>query len=139
MKHCCYCTVGSRALREYVEKMNRPVEILTSPIINHDITKKEKNAILHIGWIGDYGENKSYTSPFSHKVSLNEIFFPALKELTFRVKLTLLGVRNPKDKEEITRCFSGFDHIEFEIPMDLDWQNEKEVYCRVRDLSLIHI
>jgi len=115
MKNCQLCTVGSNALKMFSGKYNKHVILLTSPIIKHNHVKQKRNKLLHIGWIGDYGLNQGFTSEFSHKISLNQILFPVLKEIDLQLQLTILGIRNLNDKKEIQDYFKDADNIILKI------------------------
>jgi len=131
MRKCQLCTVGSEALKEFAKKYNDNVLLLTSAVIRHSEIKESRNKVLHIGWVGDYGLNKPFTSPFSHKISLNELLFPILKELDFIFKLTILGVKNTNDKIEIENYFSDNDNILLDIPENIDWLDENSIYKKI--------
>ena len=136
MKHSKLCTVGSKALFDFAKAYNEDVLLLTSPVVPHAEIKVKRNPVLNIGWIGDYGLNKEYTSPFSHKISLNEILFPVLKELDFNFKLTILGVKNPDDKKEIEYYFKDHSNIILEIPEDVNWLDEYSIYQRIKAFDI---
>jgi len=136
MCKCDVCTVGSTALANYAGKRNENVLLLSSPMIRHDEVKTKRNKILHIGWVGDYGMNSGYTAPYSHKISLKEILFPILHELSFEFKLTILGVKNPTDKLEIETFFKDRKNIRLNIPMDIDWLDEINIYRMIKDFDI---
>ncbi len=136
MRKCQICTVGSKALKEFAEEYNDNVLLLTSPVIRHTEIKENRNEILHIGWVGDYGLNKEYTFPFSHKVSLNKILFPILKELDFVFKLTILGIKNPTDKIEIETYFKNSNNILLDISENINWLNETSIYKKISEFDL---
>lgn len=136
MCNCGLCTVGSQALADYTREWNKNVLLLTSPIIIHNELKIKRNKILHIGWVGDYGMNDVETAPYSHKVSLGNIFFPILKDLKFEFKLTLLGIKNPKDKLEVEEYFKENTNIDLNIPMGIDWLDEIGLYRMIKDFDI---
>lgn len=136
MKHCKICTVGSKALFEFTKTYNDNVLLLTSPVLRHHEIKENRNKLLHIGWVGDYGLNKGFTSSFSHKISLNEILFPVLRELDFIFKFTILGIKNPDDKKEIECYFKGNTNIILDIPEDINWLDENSIYKRIKEFDI---
>lgn len=136
MKNCQFCTVGSSFLQEYTRQFNEKVVLLTSPVIEHSIVKENKNKILHIGWVGDFGQNHKNSSPFSHKESLNKILFPILKEITFNFKFTLLGIKNPKDIIAIKDFFKNNKNITLDIPKNINWLDENSIYRRIKDFDI---
>ena len=127
MQHCQACAVGSHALMDYVQPHNQQIIFLTSPIIAHTQQKKFRNIQFNIGWIGYYG---------AHKNSLHQLVFPALLQLRFPVKITLLGVQTAVEKAEINHYFLTNDLIELEIPLDLDWLQEMDIYQRISCFDL---
>ncbi len=128
MKNCEACSVGSRAVKEYAEKYNKKVFILTSPILSHHITKQKRNSIFTVGWIGDFGG--------AHRESMFQLFFPAIKNFDFRIKLIILGVSQRQHLEEIKNYFSSNKNISLEIPENIHWQNELSVYRRVLEFDV---
>ena len=136
MGHCKLCTVGSQALFEYTRKKNENVLLLGSPVINHNERKINRNKTLHIGWIGDYGMNNGSTAPYSHKISLTKLFFPILKDLSFTVKLTLLGIKDPDDKLEIEEYFKSCSNIELNIPENINWLDEQGLYHLIKEFDI---
>lgn len=136
IQHCEMCIVGSSALEAYAKQYNHHVAHITSPIIAHAQKKIKRNKILHIGWIGDYGENKGYTPVFSHKVSLNTLLFPILLHLDFQFTLTLLGIKNPNDKLEIEAYFKNNPNITLDIPLDVSWLDEDSIYKRIESFDI---
>ena len=128
MKNCEACSVGSNAIIEYTQKYNPNVFLLTSPVLLHDITKKERNELFTIGWIGDFGGE--------HKKSMFNIFFPAIINVNFQLKLIILGVRQERHRKEIEHYFSKNKNISIEIPKDVNWQDEMSVYERVKQFDI---
>ncbi|MCI4667008.1 MAG: glycosyltransferase [Bacteroidia bacterium] len=136
IKNCDYVQVGSLALQQYCRHLNKQVYINTSPVINHDSRKDKRNYKLNIGWVGDFGNGKATSRPFSHKTSLYTEFFPCLNEIGFPVKLTLLGVKMPQDIPEIQAYFAGKPNIELEIPENLEWEDDGWVYDMLSDFDI---
>lgn len=132
IKNTKFCTVGSKALFNYVREINKNVLVLTTPIIPHQQIKTNRNSVLHIGWVGDYGFNKGVQTLFSHKISLEKLFLPALNEIKIPFKLTLLGIKTEEHKKEIEQFFKGNTYIDLNIPNDINWQDEDSVYKRIK-------
>lgn len=131
IKNCEACSVGSQALKKYAQVLNKNVVLLSSPVISHTEVKGHKNKVLHIGWVGHYGTGVGNSEEYEHKVSLNKIIFPALLELDFIFKLTILGVNDPLDKENIENVFRNKPNILLDIPEDIDWLDEISIYKRI--------
>ncbi len=119
MKNCAGCTAGSHELVKSVQKMNARVTLLTSPVIEHKFAKVRRNKLFTVGWVGYYN---------AHRESLRQLFFPALLQLNFPVKLILLGVTKAEHHIEISRYFSANSNITIEVPEAIDWQDENALY-----------
>lgn len=127
MKRCSVCTVGSIALKEYALQYNEQVLLLTSPIIEHQEVKKDRNNTITIGWIGFYN---------AHKDSVEQLFLPALDSISLTVRLVLLGVTNPEHREQLFLRFAHKPNIHLEIPVDINWQDEEGIYKRVKTFDI---
>lgn len=119
MKKCSACSAGSKSLVDYIRQFNRNVFLLTSPVIDHGLTKAALEKTLTVGWVGYYG---------AHRQSLTELFFPALHNIDFPLKLKLLGVANKIEEQEIKSYFKDNKNITVEAPLDLDWLDEQSIY-----------
>ena len=119
IKNCSALSVGSNELYKSLSKFNKNIHINTSPTPNLDISKKHKNSVLTIGWIGEFGGG--------HKESLTRYFFPALKELPFKIKLVLLGVVDASEYEFLTGYFKNVDSVLLEMPQDIPWKDERYI------------
>ncbi len=122
-KHCESLSVGSKQIEKYLSQFNRKIVHTTSPIVDLEIVKTQRNSIFTVGWIGGFGGG--------HKASLVELVFPALKELRFQLKLILVGVINRDDIEFIQKFFQDNSTIEIEIPSGIDWNNEVDIQKRI--------
>ena len=131
LKQSAAVCVGSDALKTYCEQFNPNVFILTSPVVDHPHKKTKRNGKLHIGWVGDFGNGKQISVPFSHKTSMYKLFFPELKKLQRPVKFSIIGVKNEPDIQEIRDYFEGCDHIELVIPEGLNWKQDLWVYPEI--------
>lgn len=119
IRHSSHCIVGSRELGEYAATLNNRVSVLTSPIIEHNHIKQERNKLLTIGWVGYYN---------AHRASLMQLFFPALVDLGFEVKLIILGVVHPNHFVELNTYFELVKNVKLELPVNVNWQDEESVY-----------
>jgi glycosyltransferase involved in cell wall biosynthesis len=108
--------------------LNKRIILNTSPTLDLNIIKEGKNDLFTIGWIGDFKGG--------HKESLVNIFFPALKDLPFQIKLILLGVHINSDFEYLKNYFKDFKNLQLEIPKNIDWQNEKEIQNRISEFDI---
>jgi hypothetical protein len=86
--------VGSNELARQLSKYNKNIIVNTSPTPDLQIVKKNKNPLMTVGWIGEFGGG--------HKESLMTYFFPALKDLPFKIKLILLGVIDKSEYSLLT-------------------------------------
>jgi len=136
LKNARAVSVGSSALEEYCRGFNTNIKLLTSPVRSHNALKAIRNKKTHIGWVGDLGNGNPKFAEFSHKTALFNIFFPSLLELDRSIKLTLLGVNNEMDRNEIFEYFKDFRNIELWIPMNCDWENDSWVYDKIKNFDV---
>ncbi|NOR86568.1 MAG: glycosyltransferase, partial [Bacteroidales bacterium] len=122
-KNCQIISAGSKQIETYLSQFNNQIVHTTSPIVDLGIVKTNKNTIFTIGWIGGFGGD--------HKDSLIELVFPALKELTFHLKLIIIGVLNIDDIEFIKKYFQDNSNIEIEIPLEIHWNDEVDIQKRI--------
>lgn len=122
-KHCEKISAGSKQIEKYLSRFNSQIIHITSPIVDLGIVKKNRDKLLTVGWIGGFGGD--------HKESLIQIVFPALKELSFRLKLIILGVQKLEDLEFIKKFFQNNTNIEIEIPLGIDWNDEADLQNRI--------
>lgn len=122
-KECKTISAGSRKIAKHLSQFNSNIVHTTSPIVDLNIVKKKRNDLFTIGWIGIFGGN--------HKDNLIKVVFPALIELNFNFKLTIIGVFKDSDSELITNYFRKNKNIKIEIPRNVDWQNEVDIQNRI--------
>lgn len=122
-KNCEKISAGSKQIEKYLSQFNNQIVHTTSPIVDLQIVKANRNTIFTIGWIGGFGGE--------HKDSLIELVFPALKELTFHLKLIVVGVVKLDDIKFIKNYFQDNSSIEIEIPLEIDWNNEVDIQKRI--------
>ena len=65
-----------------------------------------------------------------------ESVFPALKELTFKLKLIIIGVTRLEDEEFIKTYFKDRFNIDIEIPRGIDWNDEKDIQRRIASFDI---
>jgi glycosyltransferase involved in cell wall biosynthesis len=128
IKNCSAVFVGSNELASYLSKFNSHIILNTSPTPDLGITKSRKNNMLEIGWVGGYGGD--------HKHSLEKLLFPALMDLPFMIKLTILGVYNKSDLDFLFTHFKGNLNTELVIPLEIDWLNEVEIQNRIANFDI---
>lgn len=128
MKHCTAVCVGSEALVRVARRYNDRVFLNTSPTMDLGIRKKKRNPVLHIGWIGCFGGG--------HKEGMVRYFFPALEQLDFPVKLTLLGVNKPEERHGLEEHFKNLKNVELLLPGDINWLDEAEVQTRIAEFDV---
>lgn len=136
MRRCAMISVGSMHLEGYAKDYNSNVCIITSGIYEHPYLKKSRNRIPVIGWVGNMGNGNIEAKDFSHKRSLFEILFPAVKNLPFPCRLELIGVVLESDKLEIEAYFSDRPDITLDIPMDLNWEKDEWLYKRISHFDM---
>lgn len=122
-KHCSKISAGSKQIEKHLRQFNNHIIHTTSPIVDLKIVKTTRNAIFTVGWIGGFGGE--------HKDCLIEIVFPALKELTFHLKLIVIGVLKLNDIEFIKNYFQDNSNIEIELPLEIDWNDEVGIQKKI--------
>ena len=127
-RSCSAISAGSAEIMHHLATLNSRIIHTTSPVLDLGQVKTKKNPILNIGWIGDYGGD--------HQIALETLLFPAIKNLSFTVKLTLLGVKKEKTKKEIQAEFQDFDDIQLHIPLDVNWRDEESIQKEILDLDV---
>lgn len=128
LKNCSTVTVGSSELLKNLTKFNPNTFLITCPVKDLRIVKQKRNAILTLGWIGDFAKE--------HKQSLLESVFPALKNLPFQVKLILLGVCRKEEHAFLTQYFQAFEDVFVEMPEDVDWQDETAIQEKIATFDI---
>ncbi|WNJ17639.1 glycosyltransferase [Pontibacter sp. G13] len=136
LEKCESIQVGSKALQDYCLAFNQNVRIATSPVHDHGIVKKQKNPTIHIGWVGDFGNGQDVSKSFSHKKSLYDLYFPFIKQISFPIKLFIIGVKNQADIPEIRSYFKSHPNIELIIPQDLDWTNDDWLFDIIKKFDI---
>lgn len=63
-------------------------------------------------------------------------FFPALKELSFPIKLILLGVLEKSERTYLTSYFKEDKNVLLDIPENISWLNEEEVQQRISEFDI---
>lgn len=122
-RHCAKISGGSQQIISHLTKMNNRAVHTTSPVVNLNIVKQKRNEVFTIGWIGGFAGE--------HKITITELVFPAIKKLDFPLKLTLIGVIKPEDKEFVISYFKNHTQIEIEIPIISDWNNEEAIQHQI--------
>lgn len=127
-RHCRYISAGSEAILEYLKEFNPNIKHITSPVWDMGIRKEKRNEVFHIGWIGEYG--------WGHRESLKELLFPAIKNLPFQIKLTILGVKDEENLQDLKTEFEGHSGIELSIPMNFYWPDERAMQDIIKTFDL---
>lgn len=130
IQNCSGVFVGSRELVKNLSKFNKNILLNTSPTPDLEIVKTKKNSILTIGWIGDFGGG--------HKEALLSLFFPALKDLPFDIKLVILGVGRKYESDFLflTDYFKATTNIKLEMPRNINWNNETDIQKQLSDFDI---
>lgn len=128
LKNCSAVTLGSSELVKNLSKHNKNSILITCPTKDLKIVKHRKNDILTIGWIGDFTKG--------HKESLLNVFFPALIDLPFKVKLILMGVDRTEEYEFLNEYFKSFKNVTVEIPQNIDWMNEIAIQKKIASFDV---
>ena len=118
-RHSHYISAGSPEIAYYLKKFNRKIIHTTSPTPDYRIIKKERNSVFTVGWVGGFG--------WGHKDSLYKYLFPALKEIGFDCRLTMIGIHNKSDQLELIEFFKEHENIEVDILKNIDWKDEESI------------
>ncbi len=127
LQNCSICTMGSKELISYANKLNPRIVYQTSPTCEIGHYKTHRNSILNIGWIGCFGGG--------HKESLLRYLFPAIRNLPFRIKLTILGVSSNEEKTWLHSTYNN-GRILLETPADINWLDEEELQKRLSGFDI---
>ncbi|MBI9035414.1 MAG: glycosyltransferase [Bacteroidales bacterium] len=127
-KKCHFIAAGSREIAGHLSKYNKNIILTTSPTPNLNIVKTSRSSIFTLGWIGGFGGD--------HKISLVDLVFPAIKELDFPCKFTLMGVTKEADEQFIINYFKSNEYIRVEIVKNIDWKNEPEIQRMISSFDL---
>ncbi len=128
IKNCAAVTVGSAELVKNLSALNTNTIRIPCPTPDLQIVKQKRNALLTLGWIGDFSKG--------HKESLINYFFPALHNLPFKVKLIVLGVTKEAEHLFLNNYFKGYDNVVLEIPENVDWKNETDIQHRIASFDI---
>lgn len=127
-RNCSSVMAGSKEIANKLRNYNENVFFNTSPTPSVNVVKKQKNEILHIGWIGGFGGD--------HKDSMLTQFLPALTHIPFKVKLTLLGVQEENDRALLQHTFIGNEKVELNIPRDIPWCDERWIQTTIAGFDI---
>lgn len=122
-QHCEMVSAGSQQIKNHLTRLNPKIVHTSSPIYDLHIVKNHKNACFTVGWIGGFGGE--------HKEGLIELVFPALKELSFHLKLIIVGILKTDDLVYVERYFQDNSNIEIEMPVGIDWNDEVDIQKRI--------
>jgi glycosyltransferase involved in cell wall biosynthesis len=127
-KNCNSVSAGSNEITNYFRSINSNAFHITSPIVDLEIIKPQRNEIFTIGWIGGFG--------WGHKESLYDLVFPAIKNLSFNCHFILMGVTNQKDEEEIRDYFKNSKQIDIEMNLEIDWNDEEALQHKIKTFDI---
>tara|TARA_B110000503_G_C7085047_1_gene386889 strand:+ start:140 stop:1180 length:1041 start_codon:yes stop_codon:yes gene_type:complete len=127
VKRTQFVSGGSSKICDHLQLGNTKSYHLTSPIVDLGIHKEVRNDLFVVGWIGGFH--------WGHKKSLQEQCFPALKELNFDVKLTLIGVEKIADQKFVADYFKSSTHIHLDVVKDINWENEEMIQNYIKEFD----
>lgn len=129
MRACALVTTGSQGLLDHAKRFNPNGALLTSPVPDHDQRKMaaygkvQRNKVFTIGWVGCFWG--------THEANLYRLFFPALRDLGFRVHLVILGARDLAAENRLRDHFLNDPWLTIEVPQDIAWCDEAAVHARI--------
>jgi glycosyltransferase involved in cell wall biosynthesis len=121
-------SAGSREIKNFLSGLNNNIHHTSSPIVDLKIVKKNRSPLFTVGWIGGFAGD--------HKQTLLSLIFPALKELTFKLKFILIGVQNSDDVESINKYFKDKSNLKIEIPTGINWLDEPAIQKRILQFDI---
>jgi len=127
-RNCSAVSVGSNELLKNLSSGAKKITLNTSPVPQLGIIKQKKNSLFTIGWIGDFRGG--------HRERMLNIFFPALENLPFPVKLVLLGVSQRSAHDFLVNYFRSFINVQVEMPEVIDWDDEKSIQERIATFDI---
>lgn len=134
MRACALVTAGSQGLLDHAKRFNPNGALLTSPVPDHDQRKMaaygkvHRNKVFTIGWVGCFWG--------THEANLYRLFFPALRDLGFKVRLVVLGARDVAAENRLRAYFFNDPWLTIEIPQDIEWCDEAAVHARIARFDL---
>lgn len=123
VKNCYRVSVGSKQIKQDLSAYNTNIRHITSPIVDLGRFKHTKNDLFTIGWVGGFS--------WGHRDSMSSLFFPALKNLSFKFKLVLVGIDKVEDYVSIWEYFHEHKNIVLEIPTNISWEDEEKIQRRI--------
>ena len=128
MANCRWVSAGSQEIVRYVQRYNRNVRHVTSPVIDLGIRCRATSDRFTIGWVGDLGG--------AHRDGVFTWLLPAVVALPFPVRLVIIGVHHAEDADHLTRYISRAEHVELWIPQAIDWEDEAWLQERIADFDV---
>ena len=124
-------TLGHESLAEVVKSNNKRTQVIPSPIpdLGHSADIHFDECV--VGWIGDYDVEDAADESFSNKRALYDLVFPAFLDISFPVKLVLLGINSNEDARDIKLYFQDCPFVKLDIPIAFDRTNEEAVQRQI--------
>ena len=124
-------TVGNASLTEVITSYNKEVQSISTSIPDLGLTADIHFDECVVGWIGDYDSEDAADESFSNKRALYDLVFPAFLDLSFPVKLVLLGINSNEDARDIKLYFRDCPFVKLDIPLGFDRTNEEAVQRQI--------
>lgn len=130
-------TLASKVSLDFAKQFNSRLLVLPTPIPDLGMEASIQFDESVVGWIGGCGDE----AEVSDKQALYDLILPAFLDITYPIKLVLLGVKSESDARLIKTYFRNSPFVKLEIPLNIDWQNEELVqrYISRFDLGLVPI
>lgn len=109
----------------------------TASVFNDDKSPPE-NSKLTLGWVADYRLYDTSEDEDPNLSVLEEIVIPVAKATELPLKLELIGIQSPRQRNAVRMALSGFPKIELSMPSDWDETICETVLqkCKNWDLAL---
>ena len=118
--------VGSDRLRTWALTHNSDVEVITTMLPVPEWVPAPNDNLFTVGWIGKFHH---------HECDLIDVLFPAVRRLSFPMRLRLIGIR-PDEQGVIHEHLRGCDHVDVDFVQIEDWTNEGEIQKWLRSFHV---
>ena len=124
-------SIGNESLMDVVKTFSKSVHYIPTPIpdLGHSADIHFDECV--VGWIGDYDVEDAADESFSNKRALYDLVFPAFLDISFPVKLVLLGINSNEDARDIKLYFQDCPFVKLDIPIAFDRTNEEAVQRQI--------
>jgi hypothetical protein len=124
-------TIGNESSMDVVKTFSKSVRYIPTSIPDLGFSADIHFDECVVGWIGDYDVEDATDESFSNKRALYDLVFPAFLDISFPVKLVLLGINSNEDARDIKLYFRDCPFVKLDIPLGFDRTNEEGVQRQI--------